>query len=51
MDSPCGETMCANASDDVDVYYDVQRRRRELQSLEQRMSVRYSAEVAHPKNS
>jgi hypothetical protein len=47
MNGSRGESMRPGTSDDVDVYHDVQRRRCELQSFEERATIGHGTEVAH----
>ena len=50
MDRPGRETMRSDAAHDIDMNDDVQRRRRELQTLEQRVPIRHGTEVANPQH-
>jgi hypothetical protein len=47
MNGSRGESMRPDASDNVDVYHDVQRRRCELQSFEECTTIGHGTEVAH----
>jgi hypothetical protein len=47
MNGSRGESVRPGTSDDVDVDHDVQRRRCELQSFEERTTVGHGTEVAH----